>query len=186
MTFVSMGRSIGVAALTAASIFCSPARASGAINIEVGFTPGGSAEALVLKTLSSARQSIRLIGYSFTSPEVVRALIDAKHRGVDVAVAVDYKSNLEEDRTGRGRAALGALVAASIPTRVVSAFPITHDKYFIVDGKTVETGSFNYTRSAARRNAENAIVLTGDLDLVRAYLTNWQYVYSQGEDYQPH
>lgn len=184
MRFGSISGSVAAVVIAALAMYCGPAGATEAVSIEVGFTPGGSAEALVLKTLNSARQSIRLIGYSFTSPEVVQALVDAKRRGVDVAVAVDFKSNLEEDRTGRGRAALGALVNAGIPTRVVSAFPITHDKYFIVDGKTVETGSFNYTRSAARRNAENAVVLTGDLELVRAYLKNWQYVYSQGEDYR--
>lgn len=155
-------------------------------DIQVGFSPGGSAESLVLRTLNSARQSIRLIGYSFTSPEVVRALIAAKGRGVDVAVAVDYKSNLEEDRSGKGRAALGALVNAGIPTRVVRAFPITHDKFFVVDQQTVETGSYNYTTSAARYNAENAIVITGQLDIVRAYLNNWKYVYSKGEDYRPY
>lgn len=162
------------------------APAVAAPDVQVGFSPGGSAESLVLRTLDSARQSIRLIGYSFTSPEVVRALIAAKRRGVDVAVAVDYKSNLEEDRSGKGRAALGALVNAGIPTRIVRAWPLLHDKYFVVDGQTVETGSYNYTTSAARYNAENAIVITGQLDIVRAYLNNWQYVYSKGEDYRPY
>lgn len=37
---------------------------------------------------------IRLAGYSLTIAPVVRALVDAKKRGVDVAVAVDYKNNL--------------------------------------------------------------------------------------------
>ncbi|NLP65523.1 phospholipase D family protein [Paraburkholderia sacchari] len=155
-------------------------------DIQVGFSPGGSAESLVLHTLESARQSIRLIGYSFTSPEIVRALIAAKRRGVDVAVAVDYKSNLEEDRSGKGRAALAALVNAGIPTRVVRAFQICHSKFAVIDGQTVETGSYNYTTSAARYNAENAIVITGQLDIVRAYLNNWQYIYSKGEDYRPY
>ncbi|MDR5776987.1 MULTISPECIES: phospholipase D family protein [unclassified Caballeronia] len=186
MTFGSVGRGFAGLAFLCALAFGGSARASEGVTVEVGFTPGGSAEALVLKTLNSARQSIRLIGYSFTSPEIVQALIDAKRRGVDVAVAVDYKSNFEEDRSGRGRAALGALVNAGIPTRVVSAFPITHSKFFVTDGRTVETGSFNYTRSAARRNAENVVVLSGNLDVVRAYLKNWAYVYSQGEDYHPH
>jgi phosphatidylserine/phosphatidylglycerophosphate/cardiolipin synthase-like enzyme len=161
------------------------AAAQAASDIEVGFSPGGSAEALVIRTLDSAQRSIRLIGYSFTSPDVVRSLVAAKRRGVDVAVAVDYKSNLEEDRSGKGRAALATLVNAGIPTRVVRAFQICHSKFFIVDGETVETGSYNYTTSAARYNAENALVITGRPDLVRAYLDNWQYVYSKGDDYRP-
>ncbi|ECW4334324.1 endonuclease, partial [Salmonella enterica subsp. enterica serovar Enteritidis] len=41
-------------------------------------------EQLVLKTIEAAQHNIRLMGYSFTSPEVAGALISAKRRGVDV------------------------------------------------------------------------------------------------------
>ena len=40
-----------------------------AATIETGFSPEGTALQLVLKTLDSAQQEIRLMGYSFTSPE---------------------------------------------------------------------------------------------------------------------
>src|SRR6218665_2651472 len=44
--------------------------------IEVGFSPEGSGEALVLGSISSARQSIRLAAYSFTAPPLAPALVD--------------------------------------------------------------------------------------------------------------
>ncbi|WP_433960848.1 phospholipase D family protein [Burkholderia pyrrocinia] len=158
--------------------------ASGAVSIEVGFSPDGSAQALVLKTIGSARSSIRLAAYSFTSPEVVRALIDAKRRGVDVAAVVDEKNNLREDRSGKARAALNLLVNAGIPTRTISVYPIHHDKYFVVDGLDVETGSFNYSEAAARRNSENALVIWRDPALAKAYLDHWQSRWAQGIDYR--
>lgn len=68
---------------------------------EIGFSPEGSGIALVLKAIASARQSIRVSAYAFTSREVARALVDARSRGVDVAVAVDARQNL----TGPGRGA---------------------------------------------------------------------------------
>lgn len=43
-------------------------------SVQAGFSPEGSAEQLVLKTIETAQHNIRLMGYSFTSPEVVRAL----------------------------------------------------------------------------------------------------------------
>lgn len=64
-----------------------------AASIEAGFSPEGTALQLVLKTIDSAQQDIRLMGYSFTSPEVVRALVRAKHRGVDVKIVLDEKGN---------------------------------------------------------------------------------------------
>lgn len=56
---------------------CAPVPAVYAANIETGFSPEGTALQLVLKTITTAQQEIRLMGYSFTSPEVVRALVGA-------------------------------------------------------------------------------------------------------------
>ncbi|KGW18092.1 phospholipase D-like domain-containing protein [Burkholderia pseudomallei] len=121
-------------AVVAASLCCfigialaRSAHAETPSRVEVAFSPDGGAEALVLRTIGEARQSIRVLAYSFTAPAVTRALITAKRRGVDVAVSVDARSNLEEDRSGRARAALGALAYAGVPVRVVSIFPAQHD-----------------------------------------------------------
>jgi phosphatidylserine/phosphatidylglycerophosphate/cardiolipin synthase-like enzyme len=64
-------------------------------SLDVGFSPEGSAQQLVIRTLDSARESIRLMGYSFTSPEIVKSLVAAKRRGVDVRVVVDGKGGVK-------------------------------------------------------------------------------------------
>jgi phosphatidylserine/phosphatidylglycerophosphate/cardiolipin synthase-like enzyme len=38
-------------------------------------------------------------------------------------------------------------------------YAIMHDKFVVVDGETVEEGSFNFTRAAESGNAENILVL---------------------------
>ncbi|WP_321810321.1 MULTISPECIES: phospholipase D-like domain-containing protein [unclassified Burkholderia] len=117
------------------------AKAETVPTVEVAFSPDGGAESLVLRTIGEARQSIRVLAHSFTAPTVTRALVTAKRRGVDVAVTVDARSNFEEDRSGRARAALGALTYAGIPVRVVSSCSAQHSKVLIVDNVTVQTGS---------------------------------------------
>ncbi|MGE9553667.1 phospholipase D family protein [Erwinia amylovora] len=149
--------------------------------VAVGFSPEGSAEQLVLSTLNDARESIRLMGYSFTSPEVVSALMAAKLRGVDVRVVLDEKAN-----HGRiSQWAMKLLAGAKIPLRTVNAFPIMHDKFFVVDGCTVETGSLNFTRSGERFNSENVIVLNDMPDVAQRYLTHWQSRWALGTDWPP-
>ncbi|STZ75282.1 endonuclease [Klebsiella pneumoniae subsp. ozaenae] len=64
-----------------------------AAETEIGFSPEGSALQLVLNTINSSTESIRLMGYSFTSPEVAGALVRAKQRDVDVKVVLDGKEN---------------------------------------------------------------------------------------------
>lgn len=133
--------------------------------IEVAFSPDGQAEALVLRVISSARQSIRLAGYSFTSPAVVKALIDAQRRHVDVRVILDDQGN----RGKANIAAMNLLVGAGMEVRVTSKYAIHHDKFIVVDSQTVQTGSFNYTQAAARANSENVLVAWSDKSLAMRY-----------------
>ncbi|WP_434116227.1 phospholipase D family protein [Paraburkholderia caffeinilytica] len=149
-------------------------------SIDTGFSPEGSAERLVLDGICSAHQSIHVAAYTFTSSAIVRALIAARERGIDVAVVADEKSNLVEDRNGRARVALNLLSAAGVRVRTIDVYPIHHDKFMVIDGETVETGSFNYTTSAARYNSENAVVMWHVPVVAQAYQQHWQSRFNQG------
>lgn len=143
--------------------------------IEVAFSPNGGAQELVIKAIRSAKSSIRLAGYSFTSKPVLAALIDAKKRGVDVAVVVDYKNNFAEcGRSCAGMHAVAASVNAGIETRVISRYPIFHHKFFVIDNRHVETGSFNYSGAAAKVNAENVIVIWNNPAVAKTYTQQWE------------
>ena len=104
-------------------------------SIEVAFSPEAGAEALVVKVLASALQTIRLAGYSFTSPAVVKGLQDAKRRGVDVKVLLDDRGN----RSAASLLAIKMITEVNISLRVISTYATYHDKYIVVDGKHTET-----------------------------------------------
>ena len=148
-------------------------------SVSVGFSPEGSALQLVLKMISEAQQSIRLMGYSFTSPDVVKGLIAAKRRGVDVKVVLDDRSNHGKTSV----AAINLLVNAGIPLRTNGRYAIMHDKVIIVDNHTVEAGSFSYTRSAASRNSENVLVINEVPEVAQTYLQHWQSRWDGGTEW---
>jgi phosphatidylserine/phosphatidylglycerophosphate/cardiolipin synthase-like enzyme len=152
--------------------------------IEVAFSPDEGSEALVVKVIDSARRDIRLLAYSFTSAPVARALLQAKKRGVEVKIVADEKNNVSQDRSGKARAALSALVNAGADVRVISVYPIHHDKVVIVDSETVELGSFNYSDAAAHRNSENVLVNWHNPQLARVYLEHFGRNYRQANPYQ--
>ncbi|MCL2591040.1 MAG: phospholipase D family protein [Betaproteobacteria bacterium] len=151
--------------------------------IEYAFSPDKGAEKLVLKVIDSAQSEIRMMAYSITSASVVEALTAARHRGIDVAIVFDHKSNLVHDQSGKARAALSTLVNAGCQVRTVSAYPIHHDKVIIVDRETVETGSFNFSK-AATKNSENVLVVWKNTELARGYLEHWRSRFSRGKDYR--
>jgi phosphatidylserine/phosphatidylglycerophosphate/cardiolipin synthase-like enzyme len=153
--------------------------------IEFAFSPGG-AQALVLKTIASSQREIRVFAYAFTSAPIAAALIEAyKRRGVDVQVLVDGGPQMRSDRSGKSRAALGALANAGITVRTIDAYAIHHDKVLLVDGVHLQTGSFNYSAAAAKSNSENVIVLWNNPAVVQGYMKHWHRNWTQGRSWQP-
>ena len=59
-------------------------------------------------------------------------------------------------------------------TTCALALTIAHNKVIIVDGRTVEQGSFNYTKAAENSNAENVLVNWNNPKLAELYLRDWQ------------
>ncbi|HAN3366307.1 TPA: phospholipase D family protein [Klebsiella pneumoniae] len=153
-----------------------------AASIETGYSPEGTALQLVLKTIDSAQQEIRLMGYSFTSPEVAGALVRAKQRGLDVKVVLDWKANTGKQNQA-SQAAMNLLVNAGIPVRTVSQYKIMHDKVIIADDRNIEVGSFNYTRAAERVNSENVLVVWDVPVVAQRYLQHWQSRWNGGTDW---
>lgn len=148
--------------------------------IESAFSPDRGAEALVLKVIDASTTRIRLAAYSFTSPTVIQALLRAKKRGVDVRVIADDKRNKGKTSV----AALTLVANAGIPTRTVSVYAMHHDKYIVSDDKTVQNGSFNYTKDAAESNSENVVVQWNNPQLAQAFLQHWDDRWSKGVDFK--
>jgi phosphatidylserine/phosphatidylglycerophosphate/cardiolipin synthase-like enzyme len=144
-------------------------------DVQVGFTPGDSAETLVLQTLEQSQKSVDLVAYTFTSKPVANALLAAKRRGVSVRVLADEKS--ASDRYS----AVTFLANQGIPVRLNGRYAIQHSKFAVIDGQTVQTGSANYTASAFSRNAENVVVIRNESAAVHAYQQEFERLWSEGE-----
>jgi len=157
------------------SVFAAPAPV-------VGFSPkigALSAQEVVIDAISHAQHSIVMAAYSFTSKPIAIALVDAKQRGVDVRLVADKKGN-------SGKYTATTFVAnKNVPVRLNGRYAIMHNKFIVIDGKDVETGSFNYTQAAATKNAENALLLRDVPDLAASYSQNFEKLWSEGEVLNP-
>jgi phosphatidylserine/phosphatidylglycerophosphate/cardiolipin synthase-like enzyme len=144
--------------------------------IETGFAPDDGGEALVVKVINAARQSIQVAACGFTSATVAKALAAARKRGVDVHIVVDARNNQSKSSL----AALSLLSSAGIPIRTSERYAVHHDNYLIIDRRTIQTGSLEYSSAAPRANSENVIVVWNNADLASAYLKHWQERFNGG------
>ena len=153
--------------------------------VEVAFSPNEGSEHLVIKVIDAATTELDLLSYSFTSVPVVQALVRARHRGVVVRLVADEKDNVSADRSGKARAALGALANAGADVRTIRVYAIHHDKVIVADRQTVELGSFNYSDAAAHRNSENVLVNWNNPKLAAVYLEHFERNYRQSTAFVP-
>lgn len=147
-----------------------------AADIQVYFSPQGGCTEAVVANLDKATNTVLVQAYSFTSAPIAKALVDAKKRGVKVQVILD-----KSQRTERYSSA-DFVQRAGIPTFIDAKHAIAHNKIMLIDGKTILTGSFNFTKAAEEKNAENLLVIQ-DTALAAKYTANWQAHLKHSEAY---
>lgn len=153
------------------SLLASPIRAEELLLHEVPakvyFSPRGGAQEAITQAIQESEQSVFVQAYSFTSAPIAKALIDAHARGIIIEAVLD-----KSQRTERYSGAT-FLTNAGIPVWIDAAHAIAHNKVIIIDQRRVITGSFNFTKSAEEKNAENLLILDSP-ELARTYLTNFK------------
>lgn len=147
-------------------------------HIRVYFTPGDSAELAIVEQLLGAKDSILVQAYSFTNPAIASALLDAQERGVRVVVLLD-KSHRTQKYSAAELTSHGG-----IETLIDDRHAIAHNKIMIIDGQIVITGSYNFTKAAEKRNAENMVIIDSPA-IAAKYLQNWQKHRNHSQRYVP-
>ena len=141
--------------------------------IEVAFAPRDNTEKVLIELIRSARKSLKVHAYVFTSRQIADAVVAAHRRGVKVEVLADAKMNRRE----KGNA-IPRLLAGGVPVAFETRYNAAHNKVLVVDAEgpkcAVLTGSYNFTWSADNRNAENLLIVRDQCALARAYRDNWQ------------
>ena len=123
---------------------------STAAAVEILYAPEDLPADRLVTLYEGARQSIFLATYGLTYPPIVKALVAARKRGVEVRVITD-RSKLDDPKQ---RAALETLRLAGVPIKVNRHDGLMHLKQAVVDDTANTSGSMNQTASAARYNDE--------------------------------
>jgi len=167
---------LGPALLLSACKPGSPGAPGPAPSAEVYFSPHGGCTEAVVAELGKARTSVLVQAYSFTSSPIAKALVEAHRRGVRVEVVLD------KSQRGEKYSSADFVAHAGIPTRIDARHAIAHNKVMVIDGRTVITGSFNFTKAAESENAENLLVLQ-DAELAGKYAAHWKSHAEHSEPY---
>lgn len=143
--------------------------------VAVYFSPEDRPGDAVVQAFESARHEILAAIYEFTDARIANALIGASERHVDVRMIMDKSASRDRgSQSYRLAQLLGA--RARLRAGIGGASGIVHDKFAVVDGARVLTGSFNWTYSAEDRNWENLVII-GSVPVAQAYAREFQRIW---------
>ena len=132
------------------------------------FSPNGGCTRAIVNAIAAANKQILVQAYEMTSPQIKSALVAARKRGVQVSAIFDPSAVNERNTM------VGELSAGGVTVFIDSAHSpgLAHNKVMVIDQAIVITGSFNFTRAAETRNAENLLVVR-DPALAASYAKNF-------------
>lgn len=146
--------------------------------ISVFFSPKGGCTDAIVREVGNAKKSVLVQAYSFTSAEIAKSLLEAQKRHVSVEVLLDKSQETEKYSSAT------FFHNQEVPLLIDDKHAIAHNKIIIIDNAIVVTGSFNFTKAAEEKNAENLIIIRNAPDVVNSFVKNFQEHKKHSREYR--
>jgi len=135
--------------------------------------PDSNIENKILTQLSNAKKSIYIMMFAFTNPKIANALLDAKQKGINIKIVIDKVQNHYQKYSVYQKLKQNGIDIIEDKNK----FKL-HHKVLIIDESTTITGSYNFTKKANDKNAENIIILK-EREITQKYLQEFYRVYRE-------
>jgi phosphatidylserine/phosphatidylglycerophosphate/cardiolipin synthase-like enzyme len=122
--------------------------------LEVYFSPEDGVATHLVDLLRSARKSIRILAYSFTSDDLADVVLERARQGVGVTAV--FEAQQVASNTG---GEYQRLKQAGLDVRLDGNPRNMHHKVILIDDQIVIFGSYNFTANAEMKNDENLLVI---------------------------
>jgi phosphatidylserine/phosphatidylglycerophosphate/cardiolipin synthase-like enzyme len=149
-----------------------------ALKTSVMFAPFDDLESHVLQQIGKAKSQVRLAFFNIRLDAVKDALVTLANSGVDVHVILDKKQqDLSYNTMGAELVTAGVTVTQIENTGADKA--TMHNKFAVIDGSVVMTGSANYSYTALNVSDEDLLTVESS-DLAQRYLAEFDELIADG------
>ena len=135
----------------------------------------GGIDSALARAIDNTRASLDIAVFDLDNPTIADAVLAAHRRGVAVRIVTDDEHGLHNEDSDLPR-----LREAGVPLIDDGRSALMHNKFMILDGRTVWTGSMNYTINGAYRHNNNVFALD-DARAVAAYRAEFEEMFLRGE-----
>ncbi len=139
---------------------------------EAYFSPVDNCVNKIVRLFETARKSVDVCVFTITDDRIKHAILATHRRKVSIRIISD---NEKSEDMGSD---IDELNGHGVPVRVDQSEFHMHHKYALFDDRRLLTGSYNWTRSAAKYNEENFII-TSDAKLVKAFNCSFEQLWNK-------
>ena len=143
---------------------------------EAYFSPGETCRNVIINHIKSAVNQLQICVFTISDDLITDAILTSHRSGTEIRIITDNDKSMDEGSDIEQIARQGISVKMDRTTNHM------HHKFMVVDGKALITGSYNWTRSAAKFNHEN-ILLTQEAGVVKSFLKEFDQLWREMETY---
>jgi mitochondrial cardiolipin hydrolase len=153
---------------TGASALLSPAPET----TDAFFSPGDACRNAIIHHIDTASKQLDICVFTISDDSITKSLLTAHKKGVPIKLITDNDKSLDAGSD------IEQLAKSGIDVKMDTTSNHMHHKFMVVDHRTLITGSYNWTLSAARYNHEN-ILITREPGVLKLFSQQFERLWSE-------
>jgi phosphatidylserine/phosphatidylglycerophosphate/cardiolipin synthase-like enzyme len=140
------------------------------------FSPGEACRSVIINQINAATRQLNICVFTISDDSITNAILTSHKRGTHIRIITDNDKSHDEGSD------IEQIARQGIAVKMDRTPNHMHHKFMVADEKAIITGSYNWTRSAAKFNQEN-IVLSREAGLIKTYLKEFDQLWKVMETY---
>ena len=139
---------------------------------EAYFSPGDTCRNVIINTIKQSVNNLKICVFTISDDLIANEILTSHEKGVEIQIITD---NDKLDDLGSD---IRKIASKKVKVKIDETPNHMHHKFMVADNKALLTGSYNWTRSAARYNQEN-ILISKEPGLVKSYLKEFEQLWKE-------
>jgi phosphatidylserine/phosphatidylglycerophosphate/cardiolipin synthase-like enzyme len=145
-------------------------------NTDAFFSPGEACRNTIIRNIETATEKLHICVFTISDDSITNSLLTAHKKGVHIKLITDNDKSFDVGSD------VEQLAKAGIAVRMDTTPNHMHHKFMVSDQRSVITGSYNWTLSAAKYNHEN-IIVTREASVVKSFAQQFDQLWGVMQNY---
>jgi len=141
------------------------------------FSPGDACRNTIIRHIETATEKLHICVFTISDDSITNSLLTAFKKGINIKLITDNDKSFDVGSD------VEQLAKAGIAVKMDTSPNHMHHKFMVADQRSLITGSYNWTLSAARYNHEN-IIVTREAGVVRSFAQQFDQLWGVMEKYE--